>query len=350
MNKIYPLQVPQNTVILDNATLRGALIAFGLLNEETNQNAAKPFRVFDSHIASAEVLIESLFLHDQILIPKLHDVDYPQITALAKKHFGDLFVELDLPSEHIKEIENVARRDFGKWNLADEQLKQTLREVVGVDSPITKWDKWIFAKYELANPYSGYKNDYCWYGYEQQIKDLLVDISSSSDSFANPNWRDELSKNFNSNWGKIDPIILWLTYRTHVYDILSWITEVPYVPHPHRSSLWKEINIRRSNRLLIENTPRDMLFDARIAIGNQINDSLGVGSFDLMIPPFFAYVIARANSKDDIFDITMELRDSASITALRNKLSSINGVIGAGGKTKEVLELKREFEGWLAAL
>ena len=334
-----PTTVSSHAVIIDNATLRGALIALGLL-APPHAAPSEPIKIFDVHIASAEVLIESLLLYDHIYIPNIHQ-EYPNTVAQMQAVVGlDLIQELPLVQTQLKAIEKFAEQDFSSWPLAQGDLKIRLREFVGLEASLTQWDRWIFQQYSSVSAYYAWQSDTCTV-YDYVVNHLdVVDARHIQEVLYQrfPSYHSAPQVEF---W---DAAVLWLTYRTCVYDCISWATGIPYVPHPQRAALWKAINIRRSQPAVFSQAPFDILFDARVTVGEQVNKALGIQLYDLDIPPFFTYVLAKSPSPLAVLNTVMELREERKIKALRTLLGNISAALDEKRSVAKVLQLRKQFD------
>jgi diguanylate cyclase (GGDEF)-like protein len=330
-------------VMLDNATVRGALIALGKW-APTGHSGEMPIKVYDSWVASTETLIESLLLHEGICVPRLHSEEYPDTVATLRSLVGSEVVrEVPMSDQDASALLSWATEDFGRWPLADKQLLERLNEFAGTKAPLTRWDRWFLKSY------SGASAMYDWECSRREILDLVVDPSDitaqGGDSRQSPlaawlNPSDASRVSLDSR----DAAVLWLTYRTCMYDALSWVTAIPYVPHPQRAALWKAVNLRRSQPALFSNLPYDVLFDARMAVGKQVNETAGFELLDLEIPPFLTYVLAKSKKAADILSVTMDLRETPRIRALRAILREMASGLHSPGFVMRSQKLKSEFD------
>lgn len=337
-------------VMIDNATLRGALIALGLLDSQRSK-PDEPIKVFDVYVASAEVLIESLLLYDHLYVPKIHD-DYPETVARIQPLIGrELIQELPFTPSEVTTIEQFAERDFAAWPLADDQLRHRLQEFVGVQASAlgwqgkkSNWDEVITGSYVVSNAAL-----YTWHEYVSTASDYAI---SQLDTVLNQGQKQALEQFFRAPYlhGKmldlqlLDAAILWLTYRTCVYDCLSWVAGIPYVPHPHRAALWKAINLRRSQPAIFAQVPFDVLFDARMAVAEQVKQALEWQVYDLEIPPFFTYILSKSSTASEVLDTVMQMREQGDVKALRKVLGELSANLYEKDSVAKLLKLKKQFE------
>lgn len=332
-----------NSVILDNGTLKSALVALGLMDPPGNDMIIK---VLDIHVASAEVLIESLLLHDHIYVPKVHAEDYPKTVAITQSAIGQsILEELPLTTTDIKAINVFAESDFSSWPLANEDILKRLRGFTGVENSVysvSKWDKWIY-----QTKYSGYSVP--GWSYLKLASDFRInhlDGQENSDAIKALLQKMLLREGKHSfkETEELDAMILWLVYRTILYDCISWLTGVPYTPHPQRASLWQAINLRRSNPILFRNLPEQALSKAREKVAGQINNSMGFHLYDVKIPPFFTYVLSKAASTSELLEITMNLRDDKRVRALRKTLQNITEQLYTEKSIVKIQRLRESFD------
>ena len=319
------------SIILDNGTARGALIALGIINPPYAMGEPS-IKILDSHVACAELLVESILLHDHIYLPRVHTEGYPDVFYRMQSLLGkDLLLELPFEKPDIRNIEQLAEEDFATWPLAEEKLRKRLREFSGIEVPLASWDRWIQARYCAGSGFT------TWQDYLHVISDYYVKHLDTASK--------RLSERFPSNQSEqIDAAVLWLTYRTCVYDWIAWAAGIPYVPHPQRASLWKAINIRRSQPEIFYELPYDVLFDARIAVGTRLNKAAGIQLFDLSIPPFFTYVLSKSKSTLDILNVALEVRSKREVRALRNTLKEISRSLFKRGSVLKIQDLITDFE------
>jgi diguanylate cyclase (GGDEF)-like protein len=326
-----------NSVILDNGTIREALIALGLWVPH-QYNSHESVKVFDSFVASAELVIESILLRDKILIPDLHSPDYNAVGILQSKIGGGLIDSLPLNSTELDSVTKFAERDFSKWPLADAEVRRRLREFAGVEPSILSWDRWLM---EYTYKFGGY---YTWQAHKTELVDQFIN------RYGDVPENDELEVRLFVSLGydppspeQYDAVVLWLAFRTCLYDAIAWIAGLPYTPHPLRASLWKAINYRRSEPDMFRQLPADVLLDARMAIGEHVNEAVGTQIYDLDLPPFLAYILSKAKSREEILPLTIALRENPQVIALRNLLQKMVENIFNKGGIKDLQRLQSQF-------
>jgi GGDEF domain-containing protein len=337
------------SIILDNATLRGALIALGIIDPPHAMDEPS-IKVLDSYVACAELLIESILLHDHIYLPKIHAKGYPDVFhKMQSAVSGNIFIELPFTEQEIKDITQFAYEDFAAWPQAEDKLRKRLREFAGIEVPIASWDRWIQSRYNSASSYK------TWETHLHSISDYYVTrVDTSLADHVYP-WSQHLKHSLSDEIEeseRIEAAILWLTSRTCVYDCIAWVARIPYVPHPQRASLWKAINIRRSQPDVFNKLPYDVLFDARVAVGTRLHETFGktvgktVGTqlFDLSIPPFFTYVLSKSNSSSDILNVALDMRNNRGVRKLRNILNEISENLYQEKSILEIQKLINDFE------
>src|SRR5690349_19345056 len=144
------------SVVLDNATIRGALTAFGVYVPPI-ANDKNSIRVRDIDLACAEVVVESLLLHDHIYIPKIHNDDYPDVHGIMLHVGGDVVREIVFTGAKLQSIIADAEKDFPIWPQRNESLRKRLREFSGAAVPISYWDRYILSRYNTASAYTAWK-------------------------------------------------------------------------------------------------------------------------------------------------------------------------------------------------
>jgi diguanylate cyclase (GGDEF)-like protein len=329
------------SVIIDHATLRGALIALGLSKPQHINNGER-IRVLDSHVVAAESLIETLLLHEHIYVPRLHIEEFSQSVKTLQAIVGPaVLTELPLSDVQSRSIEDFAKKDYKLWTSSDDNAKARLREFAGVEVPVSRWDHWIFQRYLGGTIYHDF------FHFIQEISDYRIAELDEQPNVRTLEARIKLLQSKLRNQPtkeQLDAAVLWLTFRTSVYDCVSWCIGVPYVPHPQRASVWKAVNLRRSQPVLFRQLPYDILFDARLMVGNQVNETLGFHLFDLDIPPFFTYVLSKANHPSEILPMTIELRNHRGIRSLRRILQDASETLYDQKSISKLQKLRKDFE------
>ena len=346
----FPKQPSHQAVMIDNATLRGALIALGLLDSRhTEPN--EPIKVFDVHVASAEVLIESMLLYDHIYVPKVHE-NYPKTVERIQSIIGgELIRELPLELSEVSAIEHFAEQDFAAWPLGDDHLRQRLQEFAGVQPSTLSWQgkKSGWDEVLLGSYVKSHAALYTWHEYTSTVSDYAV---NQLDAVLLKGQEQPLEKLFAAPYlhGKtldlklLDAASLWLTYRTCIYDCLSWVAGIPYVPHPQRAALWKAVNLRRSQPAIFAQVPFDVLLDARLSVAEQVKQAVGLQLYDLEIPPMFTYILSKSRSASEVLDTVMKVRQQRGVKALRKVLGELSANLYEEGSVTKLLDLKKQFE------
>jgi GGDEF domain-containing protein len=303
------------TVLVDNATVRAVLSLMAVSQEEPRPDS----KLLDLSLICTEELIEALVLSEQVVTPKIHH-DYPEIVPELNSLLGqsDVVSWLGVSSEQLVSAEESVSLRLSKWAHEDDNFTSVLSAYGGYSRSTAKWDRWVIRRY---SPYSGYRMTFaceCHFA-EPYVKlaeagQQLPQIESESDTAG----------------------ILWLVSRALLYDSLATERRIPYAPHPLRASLWKAIQIRMLSGELFHKLPIDILTDARITLGEKLLSGR-VKSFEIEIPPLLAYVLSRANTRDEIFPRVMELRDSRGARRMRKELTELSEAVAGGDSALDVL-------------
>lgn len=321
--------------MLDAGTVRTAAIALEAWSEP---DAPRSVKLYDSYIAAAEVLVESLLLHDHVVLPRLHERSYQDRLNGVLKLFGDdVVLEPGLSEHDTQRAVTMASEEFRSWPLFEQHARKAFESFAGIGEPVEYWDWWAHAKYQRVG-FSAYAK-YSAKSYDFSVTEFPdhPDQSASAllESMASTGGRG-------SSTG--DLRVLWLTYRTFVYDHIGWLLNVPYSPHPQRAALWKAVNLRRSQPALFSSLVVDALADARIAVANDLAQLSGVSFYDVSIPQFFSYILTEAGKLSNVPAVLAQLRQTPAVRSLRMVLGELTRAVADQRSVQEVQRLLRDLK------
>lgn len=122
--------------------------------------------------------------------------------------------------------------------------------------------------------------------------------------------------------------------RALYYFYYSNYLNINYLPSPLRSKFLVENKINHFNNFIFDNIDEKISKDFI-----KINQLLGSNFQYAKIPSLLNYVIKQSSRKEDIFKVTLQIRNSDGATKLRKWLRDIDGCLQAG----DVIQLSREL-------
>jgi hypothetical protein len=319
-----------SVVMLDSATVRGAVIALGLL-DSTRGDPRANVKVFDVQVAAAETFIESIVLHDRVIIPKLH-ADYPALDIVSDM-VGDVTQAAELPRNATEGIEAAAVRAFRASGFASPPLIAQLRRFAGVDADRLAWDR------VMLSYYGGFEGLVRTDILDQAL--TLVDVPPLGE-LARVRLPEHL-REMGDGLAAEDVALLWLTWRTFLYDQIALFLDVPYVPHPSRTAIWKAVNLQRLRPTAFHELPIDLLTDARLRVAAELHESASWQVYDITVPPLLGYALRVARSSDEVLPVILKLRSSSGARELRAVLKRLGDAAAAGADPGEVVAELRAF-------
>lgn len=347
-------------VLLDNSTITAAFRASGKIEMKNRE-------LFDLDVASLRVLVDSLILSDKILILDNYKEEYSEERKKWLNYNDIEFKNIDEALD--KKMLKNARGHVVNWKMT----QHLGTELSGMFDDISIMFKhaWRNSESFLVLKALGVEDKY-GSAITEALRANLYGQYSEMDKLI-----DKSLKSYNKETTRVAQSMIWASIRTVYYREASKYFGAEYSPHPLR-------NIYNTKCILFDNHPytrkrklhsneildprKAKTKDDQVMIYNQMkkgwkyypevdcffrnfwtecnskdDNIFAIETYDVDMPPFLAYVLAKSSSPNDLFDEVFKLRESRNVTALRNKLKFIYEECPEDEQAKYIREFAREL-------
>jgi hypothetical protein len=334
-------------ILLDNSTIKSVFATLGLENESIKVGRGRS-KHFYNNIASTELFFESIFLFDEIIIPRLHSDNYPNFAEILNKNFStNIFKSYILESKLFETIEEQTFELLTSLSSYPNKIDSLLKKLKISNKPIDYWETWD------AYYTSGYSDRY-FAGYKfQKIELVDREVKNSigfKEDLTDPERIEWLLDTVNFNKKEDTMLFIWLVYKTKIYSEIGNYLEIPYLPNPSRNLVWSFVN---SNSVIESNSFNhilDNISNPRLAIAEEWKKMGFPNHLDLKIPPFFSYILETTGSLDNIMYKALKMRETKKVKSLREYFVKLNDLYKKSLKNNsglsDVFELLKEISSY----
>ncbi len=326
-----------------------------------------PEEANDVDFAALTLLVESIVLHDELIVPNLPHFQAENI----HQRFGDLILFKNIPDRLVNNIESsgvdwvkeyssatkalelagfrfqglyFGSQDHAlavQFGLSESQARQ-LRERALSDRSVDELAAIhlfeskqeadaLVVKEKMNNLITDWLSALKWKELREQLKpdvsylfNFAMEMDGEPPSGITIPVAEYLSQ------------IYWTLFRSREYEHASRILNVDYSPHPVRSiacavsRVDSDVSNRQCNTLKVISTSLRKVHDEGL---DYINNKLGVVIKPLVIAPLFPYVVTRMKTGESILSAALRVRDTKQAKELRAIVNDATTAIRSGDLT-----------------
>lgn len=264
-------------------------------------------------------IVESTILSDKILMPfpSQPEALFADGNVLNILRENDIVHILDIESEPIRKIQD---------NLINNQGKQILREIT----------KWICKHHSEINNFAHYFPVFACNSWVIFDHDFIINWKAREGIDAllwGKTWAGELESEVSDfSWGfgsppesiRMPQLAMYFLVRGFVYNELSKVMEISYLPHPFRAAIVLNDALVTSGAIPSFNgLTASWLNNLRSELITSAGKNIGSKIFEAKVPALFAIVLRECSSVDQIIQTAIQIRETETAKQYRRWINSV---------------------------
>lgn len=341
----------ESNILMDNATLTSIQRALGFMKTKNDS-------VFDLELSNLENLCETLLFNDDVFIP--HDIYISDFITERKALFSDIGIKnLEINPELLADVEEIASREFSRWYLDYQDDQEGLfNRIMNMMDIYMKFvwnyrssEYWLVLRaFQSAEKTSeqripifesilGDSNKGIWTPYNKNKHHAILDV------YGREMTEDKLQDGYNLMVGpkKMMAAISWNVYRSIYYRIIATLNDLTYSPHSLRGigavvdaitanekcvtgDLLSQYGFPKSSKTITDSLQEIMISQKK----ELFNVGAISGANTVALPAMLAYVIEKAGSREEFFEVLTELKQHKRLIDLRAGLRGFESAVKSG--------------------